>query len=705
MGNRIAVAVVVSLAFAACRAPESKPEPAPASFVDAEALARVAELEDARAGGVELARFLSHRQALVRQRAATALGRLWFPEEDGEVTRALLGALFDADPGVRADAAFALGVRGDPSAADKLVFVALDEHEKDRDPLVRARAIEAASKLDRPELRERLLDGLLDTDPRVRLEAAVAPQRWPATDPDAAAIDRRLVEHLAGEKHRRVVTYALAALERRKSEAAREVFLRFAKSEDAEQRIFAVRGLARISPNDTARDALIAATQDADWRVACEAVLGLGNYADEASYAALGAARRHALPHVRRCALEGIAAFTARGIGAGFDVRRAAALVDLGAYDAEPSASVRAAAIEAHGRGLGVALHSSGAAGETPVEEALAFYRDWVAPLGAGEPSVRVALARVWAGLAGAPGVAAAGLRELARDADPSVAGAAIEGLGKLATPESRAALHGFLAHSDNGLRLAAVNALAEMPDASDVEPLARCYETSNGDGASEIRFSVLRALGKIGGEGAKGAIALGAADPSPFVRRVATEEAKRLGLAAEPRALAPKRPGPPPELPPIDTTINAPEPRVEIVTSRGEMVFELFPREAPVHVHNFLALAERGHYDGLTFHRVVPDFVIQGGDYRGDGNGGGTWRARDDALRHEFTPRKFERGSLGMPRNDDPDSGGSQFFVTHRATPHLDGRYTLFGELREGGDVLDSIEVGDKIVRVRRLP
>jgi cyclophilin family peptidyl-prolyl cis-trans isomerase len=94
---------------------------------------------------------------------------------------------------------------------------------------------------------------------------------------------------------------------------------------------------------------------------------------------------------------------------------------------------------------------------------------------------------------------------------------------------------------------------------------------------------------------------------------------------------------------------------------------------------------------------------VIQGGDHRGDGNGGVTWRG--EPLRAEFTPRKFVRGSLGMPRNDDPDSGGSQIFVTHRETPHLDGRYTIFGELVSGTDTLDAIEVGDRIKSVRVVP
>ena len=116
---------------------------------------------------------------------------------------------------------------------------------------------------------------------------------------------------------------------------------------------------------------------------------------------------------------------------------------------------------------------------------------------------------------------------------------------------------------------------------------------------------------------------------------------------------------------------------------------------------HTAELIAREGYYDGLSFHRVVPDFVVQGGCYRGDGNGSTTWRK--GSLRHEIGPRKYVRGSLGMPRNEDRDSGGGQIFVTHRPTPHLDGRYTIFGELRSGGAVLDAIEVGDRILSVRR--
>ena len=147
-------------------------------------------------------------------------------------------------------------------------------------------------------------------------------------------------------------------------------------------------------------------------------------------------------------------------------------------------------------------------------------------------------------------------------------------------------------------------------------------------------------------------------------------------------------------------TELPAGRPIVEIETTKGTMVFELYPEDAPLHVVSFLELVGAGHYDGLDFHRVVPNFVIQGGCPRGDGNGGGTWLGPADALPAEFNPRPYARGVLGMPRNQNPDSNGSQIFVTHRPTPHLDGRYVVFGALLDGYDALDTIEVGDEIVR-----
>jgi len=127
--------------------------------------------------------------------------------------------------------------------------------------------------------------------------------------------------------------------------------------------------------------------------------------------------------------------------------------------------------------------------------------------------------------------------------------------------------------------------------------------------------------------------------------------------------------------------------------TSAGELVIDLRPDIAPLTSSALAALSRRGFYDGLTFHRVVPDFVVQGGDPRGDGDGGPGW-----ALPDEHSPLRFLRGTLGIATSG-PETGGSQFFLCHSPQPHLDGRYTIAGELREGADVMDALQPGDTIL------
>ena len=131
------------------------------------------------------------------------------------------------------------------------------------------------------------------------------------------------------------------------------------------------------------------------------------------------------------------------------------------------------------------------------------------------------------------------------------------------------------------------------------------------------------------------------------------------------------------------------------ISTEKGEFDLALLAEVAPLTVHNFVALAQRGYFDGQRFHRVVPNFVVQGGDPRGDGSGG-----PGHAIRDELNRRRYLRGTLGMALSG-PNTGGSQFFIAHSPQPHLDGGYTVFGQLIEGADVLDRIVQGDRIVRV----
>jgi peptidyl-prolyl cis-trans isomerase B (cyclophilin B) len=133
------------------------------------------------------------------------------------------------------------------------------------------------------------------------------------------------------------------------------------------------------------------------------------------------------------------------------------------------------------------------------------------------------------------------------------------------------------------------------------------------------------------------------------------------------------------------------------IKTDKGDIRVALFPDQAPLTVANFVNLAQRGYYDGVVFHRVVPNFVIQGGDPTGTGRGGPGYRFQD-----EFSPElKHDGPGVLSMANAGPGTNGSQFFITHNATPHLDGRHSVFGKVESGQDVVDAIRQGDKMVEV----
>lgn len=127
--------------------------------------------------------------------------------------------------------------------------------------------------------------------------------------------------------------------------------------------------------------------------------------------------------------------------------------------------------------------------------------------------------------------------------------------------------------------------------------------------------------------------------------------------------------------------------PRIKIDTDQGVMELELWPDVAPKTVENFVTLARKGYYNGLTFHRIIPGFMIQGGCPTGTGTGGPGYQ-----IKAEFNHRKHVRGVISMARSSDPDSAGSQFFIMHADAPHLDGQYTGFGQVTSGLDVVDKL-------------
>jgi cyclophilin family peptidyl-prolyl cis-trans isomerase len=137
----------------------------------------------------------------------------------------------------------------------------------------------------------------------------------------------------------------------------------------------------------------------------------------------------------------------------------------------------------------------------------------------------------------------------------------------------------------------------------------------------------------------------------------------------------------------------------VKLTTDRGPIRILLDGHAAPNTAANLVALARKGYFNGLTFHRVVPDFVVQGGDPRGTGEGGPGY-----SIRCEINERPYERGTIGMALSG-KDTGGSQFFVALSPQPHLDGRYTSFGKVVEGMDVIDRLLEGDRITEATAAP
>ncbi len=139
---------------------------------------------------------------------------------------------------------------------------------------------------------------------------------------------------------------------------------------------------------------------------------------------------------------------------------------------------------------------------------------------------------------------------------------------------------------------------------------------------------------------------------------------------------------------------------RILLKTGKGDIEATLFSSKAPVTVANFLNLAQRGYYEGIAFHRVIPDFMVQGGDPSGTGGGGPGYNFEDEVK----TGLKHDKPGIFSMANRGPGTNGSQFFITHVPTPWLDGKHTIFGEVTKGQDVVNAIKAGDKIVKIEVL-
>ena len=265
-----------------------------------------------------------------------------------------------------------------------------------------------------------------------------------------------------------------------------------------------------------------------------------------------------------------------------------------------------------------------------------------------------------------------------------------------------------LLTHADPAVRSVAADLVARHPSVDDVDLLVAAYRRAEGDPFNDARLSAVSALGAIAGSSSTGRLRVATkfvsalSRPDDYlVRRLAADTLPDTRDAWGPampiatgRTVADYRDVARRWLAPALAGTN---PHIFLETDRGTLDIELLPAEAPLTVAAILNLVERRYFDGTRWHRVVPNFVVQDGDPRGDG-----WGGPGFVLRDEINPVRYETGRVGMALSG-PDTGGSQYFITHSAQPHLDGIYTIFGRVVAGVPVLNAIGQGDRIRSIHR--
>jgi cyclophilin family peptidyl-prolyl cis-trans isomerase/HEAT repeat protein len=450
---------------------------------------------------------------------------------------------------------------------------------------------------------------------------------------------------------------------------AGQVLVGLATDDDERVRELAARGLGgRSLPG--AEEALLSLLSDPSWRVRVNAVRSLGRLGAGFNPESLGVALADAQVNVRVAAAQALGSMPSTP----YWIQQAEALHQA------PEQQVQLAAQQALATWLGVEF--------LPSALQLADSAD---------ASVRAAAAGMLGGIPGA--AAGARLQSLLDDEAPPVANAA---LTALAAREGADRLELGLAVAvqakDLTVRAAAVG-LLPPDDPSVLETLEKVWKGASEDSQADVRMMVTRSLEDIPGDAA-----------TRLLRRVLVEDPDWRVRVEAASMLRTRGDDPAADAGPLETgwpaadydrlaADSAGTQRVELVLERGRIVLELFGEDAPLTVANFTQLATSGYFDGLTFHRVVPNFVIQGGDPRGDGSGG-----PGHQIRCEINQRPYVRGTLGMAL-DGKDTGGSQFFITHTPQPHLDGGYTVFGQVVEGMDLVDQVVQGEVIREVRVLP
>jgi len=640
----------------------------------------LAVADQRRFDGAVLGEALRHPDPDVRRQAALAAGRIG----DGAAVDLLMSALDDSSEGVQAAAAFALGLLKDERAVGRLVaYVRAAPPDSQRAPQLEA--VTAIAKIGGEEaaraLRDVMTGGLRGT-------GAAAPAAMRASLEAWRLGPRAPVATLVGfttSPDRETRYNAVYSLARLRAGAGANALLAALRDREGDVRAAAARGVVRALADSGRLDPrgvverLRPLLGDPDENVRILALRSLASFRDSAAARAVIPLLSDASVGVQvqaETTLGALGGGDARGAlrgrltSAGFALRRQAVIA---LAEADSASGVQAAApllSEADWRWRSVAAEAFGAARD---RARLAAALD--------DPDGRVAAQALQALLRVVPA------------ADTTI------------LPRARV----LLTHADPAVRSVAADVLARAPRTADVDALVDAYRRAEGDPFNDARLSAVAALGAIAKSGAQGRLrvvnaVLAAVRPSGdyLVRRAVAAHLADVAEAWSPpgpiatgrsdadyrdvvrRYLLPALRG----APPLEITIE---------TDRGTLRVRLLPTEAPLTVAAFLGLVDQRFFDGLRWHRVVPNFVVQDGDPRGDG-----WGSPGFVLRDEVNPVRYQAGTVGIALSG-PDTGGSQFFITHSAQPHLDGVYTVFGTVVAGTSFLPAIAQGDHIRSIHR--
>ena len=685
--------------------------------IPAATLLLITKVEDERRWDDDLRNLLSSPNAAVRRRAALAAGRIG---NEGSVA-ALANLLeTDNDAGVRSMAAFALGEIESAAGANVLLTTLKNTSAAGE---LRARSVEALGKIAgalptdqqarKRELGVAIVDALKfelqrrgTADVQTILFGLTAALR--SAQPDAGPTIARFLTH----SNPRVRSDAANALARLRLKDGNEELRRLlTKDLDANVRANAARVLG-ITEDKQSFDALLArGTGDSDLRVRVNAIRALASLKDPRAADELlkhgeilsQRISTRSLPAENNEVLE-IATTLGRLVSQNEDHKAVAFLRKLSEAFNHSAPEVELALVRIAPAAY-VASFGTGDQARRKVQETILL--DWRSAAGVAVGLGEVAaLPEIVANKAQLAAQAQALLRAML---DYRNSGLTINTLvavhSEYAIPDVLRALAAFkpqdlgtvaqaqLKESDITIQEAAASILGDLsPSEENTRALAAAWPQAANNDSNDAALAILGALAKQKTAAANEQIKAGLKSGDYLIRQRAADLLKANGAgdfssevgtfktrntdADYKRALAR-----------IGRNVRA-----VVTTSKGSFTIELLPEAAPLTVDNFVQLAERGYFRNITFHRVVPNFVIQGGDPRGDGNGGPGY-----SIRCEINQVLYDRAAVGMALSG-KDTGGSQWFVTHAPQPHLDGGYTVFGRVVMGMDVVDKIVRGDVI-------